>query len=182
MSNFFHQLQKNIIYIKKHHMPNKAQNLEHPTARKALYIWITSTCAMLTLFLLDTLYTNSQEASLVIAPFGASAVLLFGAPQSPLAQPRNVIGGHVLSAFVGVTLFYIVGDYVIFAASIAVSTAIALMYLTKTLHPPGGATALIGVIGGESIHKLGYIYVLMPCAVGAFILVCSALILRKIKV
>ncbi|MGD9975813.1 MAG: HPP family protein [Desulfatirhabdiaceae bacterium] len=118
---------------------------------------------------------------MIIGSFGASAVLIYGAIRSPLAQPRNLIGGHVLSAIVGVTAFQILGGQLWLAASVAVSLAIVVMHLTKTLHPPGGATALIAVIGGDSIHNLGYWYVLMPTALGAVIMLIIALIVNNIS-
>ncbi|MGD9976235.1 MAG: HPP family protein [Desulfatirhabdiaceae bacterium] len=118
---------------------------------------------------------------MIIGSFGASAVLIYGAIRSPLAQPRNLIGGHVLSAIVGVTAFQIMGGQLWLAASVAVSLAIVVMHLTKTLHPPGGATALIAVIGGDSVHNLGYWYVLMPTALGAIIMLIIALIVNNIS-
>ncbi|MGD9975385.1 MAG: HPP family protein [Desulfatirhabdiaceae bacterium] len=118
---------------------------------------------------------------MIIGSFGASAVLIYGAIRSPLAQPRNLIGGHVLSAIVGVTAFQIMGGQLWLAASVAVSLGIVVMHLTKTLHPPGGATALIAVIGGDSVHNLGYWYVLMPTALGAVIMLIIALIVNNIS-
>ena len=117
---------------------------------------------------------------MIIGSFGASAVLIYGAIRSPLAQPRNLVGGHVLSAIIGVTAFKLFGQQPWLAASLAVSTAIALMHLTKTLHPPGGATALIAVIGGDSVHNLGYLYVLVPVAIGAGVMLFIALVVNNI--
>ena len=98
-----------------------------------------------------------------------------------LAQPRNLVGGHVLSAIVGVTCFKIFGGHLWLAAAVAVATAIALMHATKTLHPPGGATALIAVIGGETIHDLGYLYVLLPAGAGAVIMLIIALLVNNLS-
>lgn len=118
--------------------------------------------------------------TLLVGSFGASAVLLYGAPSSPLAQPRNLIGGHILSAFIGVTVFCFLSSQLWLAAPLSVATAIAVMQLTDTLHPPGGATALIAIIGGEQIHTLGYLYVVMPIAIGAVLMLLVALIINKI--
>jgi CBS-domain-containing membrane protein len=123
---------------------------------------------------------DSLGCTLLIGSFGATAVLVYGAVRSPLAQPRNVLGGHVLSALVGVTSYQIAGDIVWLAAALAVSTAIALMHVTRTLHPPGGATALIAVIGGNSIHQLGYLYALIPVGLGALLLLAVALVINNI--
>lgn len=114
--------------------------------------------------------------ALLIGSFGASAVLVFGAPKSPLAQPRNLVGGHALSAFVGVSVGLALPEPVWLSAALAVATAIAAMHLTRTLHPPGGATALIAVIGGPAIRSLGYLYVLCPALTGALILLGAALL------
>lgn len=118
--------------------------------------------------------------TLIIGSFGASAVLIFGAIKSPLAQPRNLIGGHILSALIGVTSYQLFQGHLWFAASFAVATAIAVMHATKTLHPPGGATALIAVIGGEKINSLGFLYALIPAGLGALVMLIIALIVNNI--
>ncbi|MEE8401972.1 MAG: HPP family protein [Candidatus Hydrothermarchaeaceae archaeon] len=123
---------------------------------------------------------EGTDMVMVIGSFGASAVLIYGAIKSPLAQPRNLIGGHVLSAIVGVTSYQMLHGQMWFAASVAVATAIALMHATKTLHPPGGATALIAVIGSHKIHALGYLYVLVPVGAGATIMLLVALLVNNI--
>lgn len=130
-------------------------------------------------------YTNFQifektDLVLIIGSFGASAVLIYGAIKSPLAQPRNLVGGHVLSALVGVAAYQVFSPHLWLASAIAVATAIAVMHLTKTLHPPGGATALIAVIGGEKVHQLGFLYALMPAGGGAIIMLVIALIINNI--
>ncbi|MEL0099325.1 MAG: HPP family protein [Opitutae bacterium] len=117
----------------------------------------------------------------LIGSFGASAVLAYGAPQAPFSQPRNIIGGHCVSALVGVTIFFLLGNEGMFACPLAVSLAIVAMQVTGTVHPPGGATALIAVIGGSSVHQLGYWYVLCPVAVGAVIMVAVAWVVNNIS-
>lgn len=123
-----------------------------------------------------------QESDLVmiIGSFGASAVLIYGAVRSPLAQPRNLIGGHILSAVIGVAAYNLLSGFMWLAAAVAVATAIAAMHATKTLHPPGGATALIAVIGSEKIHNLGFLYAVIPVAVGALIMLVIALLVNNI--
>lgn len=120
------------------------------------------------------------ELTLMIGSFGASAVLLYGAPRSPLAQPRNLVGGHMLSALVGVLCWTWLHDMPWLAQALAVSTAIALMHLTRTLHPPGGATALIATLGSAEITRLGFWYVLMPATLGPLILLVVALLINNI--
>lgn len=118
---------------------------------------------------------------MLIGSFGASAVLIYGAIKSPLAQPRNLIGGHVISAIAGVACYKLFGPNLWLASSMAVATAIALMHITKTLHPPGGATALIAVIGGDQVHNLGFLYPIMPVASGAGVMLLIALIVNNLS-
>lgn len=112
---------------------------------------------------------------LVIGSFGASAVLLFSAPKAPFSQPRNLLGGHLVSAAVGVACFRYLPDILLLQEAAAVATAIALMMMTHTIHPPGGATALIAVIGGNNVHALGWGY-LFPVLMGALVLLAVAII------
>lgn len=117
---------------------------------------------------------------MIVGSFGASAVLIYGAIKSPLAQPRNLIGGHVLSALVGVLSYQLFHAHIWLASALAVATAIAVMHATKTLHPPGGATALIAVIGGEKIHSLGFMYAVFPVGGGVLIMLVIALLVNNI--
>jgi CBS-domain-containing membrane protein len=123
---------------------------------------------------------QGTDLVMIIGSFGASAVLIYGAIRSPLAQPRNLIGGHVISAIIGVTMYKLLNIHMWMAAAIAVATAIAVMHATKTLHPPGGATALIAVIGSQKIHDLGYLYVIFPAGLGAIIMLLVALLINNI--
>lgn len=83
----------------------------------------------------------------LIGSFGASAALLYGAPHSDFAQPRNLIIGQLVAAFVGVTAYKAIGVHVGLAGAVAVATTIAILQVTHCLHPPAGATALIAVLG-----------------------------------
>ncbi len=142
--------------------------------------WLGSGIAMALLLALDHWTTGSAGFPLVIGSMGASTVLAFGAIRSPLAQPRNLVGGHVVSAIVGVTCCRLLPDDMYLASCLAVATAIALMHITKTLHPPGGATALIAVTGGEGIRQLGYLYVIFPSLTGPLIMLAVALVVNNI--
>jgi len=117
----------------------------------------------------------------LIGSFGATAVLLYAAPRSDLAQPRNVAGGHVLSAIVGVTAHKIFGQHVEIGGAVAVATAIVVMQLTLTLHPPGGATALIAVLGPAKIHDLGYRYAVTPVLVAVVLMILVALVVNNLS-
>lgn len=125
-------------------------------------------------------FLAATDMVMVIGSFGASAVLIYGAIKSPLAQPRNLVGGHLVSAIIGVTFYKLFPSDLWIAASLAVATAIAVMHLTRTLHPPGGATALIAVIGSGKVHALGYLYVLIPAVSGALIMLIVALLVNNI--
>lgn len=129
---------------------------------------------------LQSYFLTKDENIFLIGSFGASSVLIYGAIQSPLSQPRNLIGGHLISAVLGVTIYKLFPDIIWFTAPLAVSLSIVLMQITKTLHPPGGATALISVIGSEKITELGYVYVLSPVLTGTLILFGVGLIFNNI--
>ncbi len=149
-------------------------------AVELLWSWIGSALGIGSCAYLSAAYFEPQELTLLIGSMGASAVLVYGAVKSPLAQPRNLVGGHVLSGLVGVASFRMFGHTVWLAAALAVSLAIVVMLATRTLHPPGGATALIAVIGGQKIHALGFLYALVPVGAGALILLAVALMVNNL--
>jgi CBS-domain-containing membrane protein len=142
--------------------------------------WIGAFGGISCVALINYYIFEETDLVMIIGSFGASAVLIYGAIRSPLAQPRNLIGGHVLSAIIGVTTYNLLNNHLWLAASIAVATAIAVMHATKTLHPPGGATALIAVIGSQKIHNLGYLYAIIPAGLGAVIMLVVALLINNI--
>lgn len=129
---------------------------------------------------LQSQHLTEIENVFLIGSFGASSVLVYGAVNSPLAQPRNLIGGHVLSALVGVTAYKFLPDVLWLSASIAVGSSIVVMQITKTMHPPGGATALIAVLPATKIQALGYWYAVSPVLSGVLILLVMALIFNNI--
>lgn len=120
-----------------------------------------------------------QDTLFLVGSFGASAVLLYGVPNSPYSQPRNLLGGHVFSAIIGVSCSLALHTQPELAAAAAVSLALAFMHLSRTVHPPGGATALIAVIGSDSVHHLGFWYVLTPIGSGAMIMLLVAIVLNN---
>ncbi|MDA9292647.1 HPP family protein [Gammaproteobacteria bacterium] len=121
-------------------------------------------------------YLNSFDVSnlWLIPPFGASMVLVMSVHESPLAHPRNILFGHMLSALSGVFVFSIL-DFSSLSVGLAVGLAIFLMMATKTVHPPAGANPIIAVIGAKGIS-----FVLMPVAVGASFIVLFAIIYNKL--
>ena len=147
---------------------------------EVLWSWTGAFLGIAAIAWLNQRFFAGTDLTLAIGSLGASAVLVFGAVRSPLAQPRNLIGGHVLSALVGVTCWQWLGGEPWLAQAVAVATAIALMHLTRTLHPPGGATALIAVIGSEQVHAMGYLFVLLPATLGPFVLLIVALAVNNL--
>lgn len=116
------------------------------------------------------------DASLpaLVAPMGASAVLLFAVPSSPLAQPWSILGGNIVAAMVGVTTALLITDPFL-ASAVAIGVAIAAMMTLRCLHPPSGAIALTAVLGGPAIHGLGYGFVIWPVAGNSLVLLLIAL-------
>ncbi|OMG72979.1 HPP family protein [Burkholderia ubonensis] len=112
---------------------------------------------------------------LLVAPMGASAVLLFAVPASPLAQPWSIIGGNLVAATVGVACAQWIADPIT-AAAVAVACAIGGMFALRCVHPPSGAVALTAVLGGTAIHRLGFGFVLEPIALQSAILLSAALV------
>lgn len=154
----------------------------HPLEKSNIFwSWIGAFLGIFAISFFHSDIMDDKDLTLVIGSFGASAVLVFGAIESTLAQPRNLIGGHMISAIVGVCILKIIPDNMMIAAALAVSTAIFAMQVTQTLHPPGGATALIAVVGSQQIHDLGFLYVLIPVTTGALILYLIAIIVNNIS-
>ena len=133
----------------------------------------------------ELLARSSPSHTMLIGSFGASAVLLYAAPAAALSQPRCLLGGHVLSALVGVAVrvgaVQAGGAPEWLGCALAVSLAIGAMLATGTLHPPGGATALIAVTGDAAVKRLGFLFALLPTAAGAALLLLVALALNNLR-
>lgn len=125
-------------------------------------------------------FGQGPDIPLIVAPMGASAVLLFAVPASPLAQPWSIIGGNTISAFMGVLAARFIPDPVV-AIGVGVSLAIAAMSLTRSLHPPGGAAALTALIGGPAVTSAGFLFPLFPVCVNSVILVALGIAFHKIS-
>lgn len=113
---------------------------------------------------------NGTGLPLLMAPLGASAVLLFAVPASPLAQPWSIVGGNTVSALVGVMAAMFI-PHLAFAAAVAVAAAIGVMSLLRCLHPPGGAVALSAVLGGSAVLSSGFSFALVPVGLNSLVLV-----------
>lgn len=116
---------------------------------------------ILLVYLVSRMFFEAHSTALIVASMGASAVLLFAVPHGQLSQPWALIGGHTVSALIGITCYRWIPDPALSGAC-AVALAIGAMYYLRCLHPPGGATALTAVAGGNEIHALGYYFVVTP--------------------
>tara|TARA_B100000609_G_scaffold199344_1_gene202241 strand:+ start:4786 stop:5238 length:453 start_codon:yes stop_codon:yes gene_type:complete len=137
-------------------------------------IVISSLGAFLCIYAIAYLNLIDETNVWLIPPFGASLVLVMAVHDSPLASPKNVFFGHVLSASSGVMIYYFFGDAPI-AIALGLGFAIILMLLTNTVHPPAGANPIIAILGAKSFE-----FVIMPVAIGASFIVIFALIYNKI--
>ena len=136
--------------------------------------FISAIGAFVCIFVLATLNSYYEGNFWLIPPFGASMVLVMAAHESPLAHPKNILLGHVLSALSGVFVFSTLG-FSFLSVGLAVGLAIFLMMTTKTVHPPAGANPIIAVVGAKGVG-----FVLMPVAVGAAFIVLFAIIYNKL--
>lgn len=114
-----------------------------------------------------------------VAPMGASAVLLFGLPNSPLAQPWSIVGGNLVAGVVGVTTALWV-PHPALACGIAACVTIALMFQLRCLHPPSGAVALTAILGGNGVQQLGYHFILTPVLLNSVCLALLALLFNNL--
>ena len=132
-----------------------------------------STLVIACIFFISRASLGPTATLLIVPSMGASAVLLFAVPHGALSQPWNVFGGHALSAIIGVSCAMLFSNEII-AASAAVGIAVGVMHYLRCIHPPGGATALAAVIGGEATHALGYQFVFTPVMLNALVMLAVA--------
>ena len=123
---------------------------------------------------------DGAHIPLIVAPMGASAVLLFAVPASPLAQPWSIIGGNTVSALVGVTAAHFISNPIL-AIGVGVSLAIAAMSFLRCLHPPGGAAALTALIGGPAVSASGFLFPFVPVCLNSLILVGLGIAFHRIS-
>lgn len=135
-------------------------------------------CIGLTIMICSQVPNGIANLPVIVAPLGASAVLIFAIPASPLAQPWPVVGGNVISTLVGVSIYQLIPDPTV-AAGVAVAGAILAMSLLRCLHPPGGAAALIAVIGSHEIHSAGYAFAILPVGLNSIALVTLAMVFHR---
>jgi CBS domain-containing membrane protein len=131
--------------------------------------------SILLILLVSRQFVGPTDATLIVASMGASAVLLFAVPHGRLSQPWPVLGGHMLSALVGVACAQLVAEPML-AAALAVGLAIGAMHYLRCIHPPGGATALTAVVGGTGVHELGYGFLVMPVLINVLVILIVAVL------
>jgi CBS domain-containing membrane protein len=117
---------------------------------------------------------------LLVASMGASGVILFAMPTSPMAKSWSVIGGHFVSVIVGVWSYQHLAD-LLWASAFAVAMSMAFMFYLRCLHPPGGAAALVCIVGGPEIHELGYRFVFTPVMMNVMIILLVAMTFEVIR-
>ncbi|MFK2825553.1 HPP family protein [Bacillus sp. B190/17] len=122
-----------------------------------------------------SILTSVTSTEWLIAPFGASCVLAFGVWNAPLSQPRNIIGGHLISTFIGLSIYYIFGNSP-WAIGLAVGLAIAALMLTKTTHPPAGANPLVVMMGDYN-----WSFLFLPVFIGSVLIVLFALLINNLR-
>lgn len=125
-------------------------------------------------FYTSSYFLEDNSSYLIVASMGASAVLLFAVPHGPLSQPWPLIGGHLISAVIGVSCAKLIPD-VFVSAPLAVGLAVGTMYYFHCIHPPGGATALSAVVGGNAVHQLGYQFILTPVLINVAAIISVAI-------
>jgi CBS domain-containing membrane protein len=150
-------------------LPSGARTAEQVRAALGALVGMVATALLCRLAL-----GSSEALPWLMAPAGASAVLLFAVPASPLAQPWSILVGNSVSALVGVCAARLVPDPAL-AAGVAVAGAIGAMFVLRCLHPPGGAVAVTAVVGGPAIHALGFGFVLWPVAANSIVLLLGAI-------
>jgi CBS-domain-containing membrane protein len=123
-------------------------------------------------------YNHDHALLLVIASIAASVVLIFTVPHGAMSQPWPVMGSYLLSGIVGVTCNQLIPDTLL-AATAAVSLSILVMQYGRCVHPPGGAVALIAVIGNEPLQTMGYGFVVGPVLLNALALIIAGILFNS---
>ncbi|MFC2073920.1 HPP family protein [Campylobacterota bacterium] len=167
-------------YIKR--MRGRESSPPRKPFSKIVWSWLGAFLGIYIIAIFNTLMgADMVKNFFLVGSFGASAVLLYGAPQLDFSQPRNLLGGHLLSALIGITVYRYFPFELPVLSALAVSMAIVAMHLTRTMHPPGGATALIAVIGGPQVYEMSYMLVISPVLLGACLMLIIAVVVNNLS-
>lgn len=166
---------KNLLKLRPYLVSSLVQLSVGEKLRSSLAAFV----AILAVGYLSSWFIQGMGLVVLVASIGASAVLLFAIPHSPLTQPWPLVGGTLISAFIGVTCANFIPDHWL-AGAVAVALSIFVMHVTLSLHPPGGAISLLVVLGGESIRAQGYWFVLMPVGLNVLLLLVMALVINNL--
>ncbi len=142
--------------------------------REAIFSMVGAFIATLLASFMSYTILEEDHIPMVLASTGASAVLIFALPHSPVSQPWNLVGGQMTSAFVGISCLILI-DSPVLASSVAIVVSMVLMHLLRCMHPPGGATAVTAAIGSQQIENLGYAFIVVPVFLNAIILLSIAM-------
>jgi CBS-domain-containing membrane protein len=143
--------------------------------RSAVAVFI----AIFIVVFISQLFLPQHELPWIVASLGASAALLFAVPLGPFSQPWSFAGGHLISAFVGISVAKLVPDLML-ASALAVGFSVFFMSLASCLHPPGAATGLSAVVGGSAISDMGYSFMLFPVLINIVVMLSFALIINNL--
>jgi CBS domain-containing membrane protein len=150
------------------------------TARGSLLSVFGAFVATLLASFMSYTILEGEHIGMVLASTGASAMLIFALPYSPVSRPWNLVVGHQISALVGISCMLLVKNPV-FSASLAIAVSMWLMHATHSLHPPGGATAVTAAIGSPQIESLGYYFLVVPVLLNAIILLSIAIAVGTLR-
>jgi CBS-domain-containing membrane protein len=148
-----------------------------PSHAEKLLSGLGAFCGIFATYWISSQFLGHQSSLLLVASMGAGAVLLFAVPHGQLSQPWPAIGGHLISSAIGISVSMLVANQFL-AAALAVSVAIIAMHYLHCIHPPGGATALLAVIGGPDVHGMGFGFML-PVMVNALTIVAIAILFNS---
>lgn len=162
-------------YIYKYFSKMKGTRRTNPLVAPPVFDIIISSLGSFLGIMTIAILSFGYNMPMMVSSFGASAILIYGVPDASLSQPRNVFFGHIISAVAGVSIYMLFG-LTWWSSALGIALALLLMLLTKTTHPPGGATALFAIL--SEAHPL---YILTPVAAGAIILILIGVLINNLS-
>ncbi len=145
--------------------------MKNSEIKKAILAGIYS---IVTILMLTILTHKTEYGVFLIASFGSTMVLLYGYPESPFAQPKNIFFGHVLTSTVGMFFLYLVPLPIYLVLPLAVGVGVGLMILLNVTHPPAGGNPIIVIMGSVSLD-----YLINPIILGSIIILVFGIIINR---